>query len=459
MKKIYSVFFILFAFFSLLNSQTKFHIYKDFSLFKYSDSKSILEIYFSVNQRDLSYTKSEGVFIGQANIDIRIKDISTDKYVYDNSVGLQSKISDTNKAVLVNKIIGQQNLTLPIGEYILYLTGYDNIDKSKIDTSSHQLSVVKFDENKTMISDIELATGIAKSNETTGIFYKYGMEITPNPDGLFGMNLNKLLYYFEIYSIVKDFPGDSVFLETSIIDVNSNSTLVQNLKYVKSKHAAFVETGSLGIDSLEKGKYLLKIKLLDNTTGKSIEKERFFHVYNKSKNISSDNIEEEKDYLNSEYKTMNLEKLEDEYNKSLYIRSANETDVYKKLKDIDEKRKFMFNFWKKRKFEPNGYVDNSKLAYFKRINEANYYYKQGFMEGWKSDKGRIYITYGKPSEIDLHPNEADSKAYEIWSYSNVQGGAICVFGEYDLGTGVFYLVHSTIRGEFKDDDWKSKITK
>lgn len=457
MKKIYTIIFFLFAISPFLNAQSKLHIFTDYSLFKYSDTKSILELYFSVNQRDLSYITAEGNFLGQANIDIQIQDKSNDKIVYENSVGLQSKVKDTNKTVLANKLIGQQNLTLPASEYVLKILGYDNNDKTKKDSSTYEFTVVTFDSSKTCISDLELATNIMKSDDTKSIFYKYGLEITPNPDALFGMNLNHLRYYFEIYSINKNFPGDSIFLEATVID-KSNNILMKYTKHEKPKHTAFVETGSFNTDSLNSDSYILKIKLIDLVSGYYVEKEKKFYVYNISKNISS-NVDEEKDYLLSEYKTMSLEKLEDEYNKAIYIRTSLETDNFKKLKDLDEKRKFMFNFWKKRRIDQGSPVNTYKLDYFKKVNEANLWYKQGFMDGWKSDKGRIYIIYGKPSEIDNHPNESESKAYEIWTYSNVQGGAVCVFAEYDLGTGVYYLVHSTIRGEFRDDDWRDKLTK
>ena len=209
---------------------------------------------------------------------------------------------------------------------------------------------------------------------------------------------------------------------------------------------------------MDKGVYLFKFKLINSVTGKSLEKEKKFFIYNKSKNIAFDKSDD-KSYLKSEYESMNSDKVDDEYAKSIYIRTTPETDEYNKLNTLDEKRKYLYFFWKKRQTMPNSPVNDFKIAYFKRVSEANSLYKQGFMEGWKTDRGRIYITYGKPSDIESHPNEAESKGYEIWTFDAIQGGAICVFAERETGAGMYYLVNSTIRGEFRDDNWKSRINK
>ena len=455
MKKIISIFLICFFYTSIIFSQSKLFFYSDYSVFKYTDDKSIIELYFSVNQRDLKYTGTNNNFTGQANIEISIFDKSKGKVVFDDFFGLQSKVSDTSKATINNKLIGQQNFTLSSGEYLIKLIGSDFNNPVKCDTQSIPVVIPVFDKSKTNISEIELSTNIINSTDKKSIFYKYGLEITPNPDALFGMNLTTISYYIELYNIKKDFTGDSNYILATVTDL-SNNILLYSSKYEESKSDAFVETGSLKIDSLDKGAYLLKIKLLDSLSGKYLEKEKKFFVYNKSKvNLSDQN--DEKNFLISEYKTMSIEKLEDEYNKSLYIRTTPENNAFDKLKSIDEKRKFMFNFWKKRSYNPNSTLNEYKTDYFKRVNEANLLYKQGFMEGWKTDRGRIYITYGKPSEIEAHPNEADSKGYEIWTYEAIQGGAICVFAEREIGSGTYYLVNSTIRGELQDHSWDTKL--
>ena len=42
--------------------------------------------------------------------------------------------------------------------------------------------------------------------------------------------------------------------------------------------------------------------------------------------------------------------------------------------------------------------------------------------GWKTDRGRVYVLYGEPSEIEKFPNQMDQKPYEIWHYNDIEGG-------------------------------------
>lgn len=458
MKKL---FFVLLTGFLLLPgfifAQNKFYFDADYAVFKNVDSASIIELYFAFNQRSLTYVKSANGFDAMANLEIGIYDKEKDKIVFNNLFGLQSNVLDSAKANLSSKLIGQQNFKLFPGQYTFTLIGFDYNDKSKIDTVKYDLFVPRYDANKTFISEIQLSTSIEKSSDSKSIFYKNGLEITPNPNMLYGINLNKLWYYFEIYSISNEFSGDSVYLISSISDL-SNNLLLSKTKKEKTNSKIFAEIGNFPTDSLDKGSYLLKIELVDKVKQISIVKEKKFFVYNQSKTDVS-NKNEGEDFLRSEYAAMKEDRLDEEYDKSIYIRTQTETDDYKKLSSIDEKRKFMFNFWKKRDDNPLTLVNEFKNKYFALVNEANKMFKQGFMEGWKTDRGRILITYGKPSDIESYPYESDTKGYEIWSYEYLQGGTKCVFIEQQPGSGYYNLEHSTIRGELKNENWKDKLRK
>jgi hypothetical protein len=64
--------------------------------------------------------------------------------------------------------------------------------------------------------------------------------------------------------------------------------------------------------------------------------------------------------------------------------------------------------------------------------------------------------YGEPDEIERFPSELDKKPYEIWHYNSIEGGVIFVFGDV-TGFSNFELLHSTKRGELRDDNWMRKI--
>jgi hypothetical protein len=89
----------------------------------------------------------------------------------------------------------------------------------------------------------------------------------------------------------------------------------------------------------------------------------------------------------------------------------------------------------------------------RRVAHANQNYKVQNKEGWRTDRGRVYILYGEPDQITREPGAAGSKPYQTWSYFNIEKGVEFVFVDR-LGNSDYQLVHSTKRGELQDEDWE-----
>lgn len=439
-------------------SDDKVYFNADYAIFRGTDSKSTVEIYFSFTQRGLTYFAKDNQYEGFANVDISIFDKEKNTEIFKETYGLQSVVSDTTRNKLTSKIIGQQNFLLSTGIYVIKLSGYDRNNNSSVSSDSFEVSLPEYSADSSCISDIQLATRIIKSTDKNSIFYKNGLEITPNPNLLFGFNLNTLHYYMEVYNLKKQFPSDGIYLYSRVKDVSGN-ILMEKEKLITSKSEAIAEIGSFNLDSLLSQAYFLEIEIIDKANSYKIIKEKKFYVYNADKFQEITPVEDQK-YMQSEFITLTEEQLDDEFDKVIYIRTTYEKNEYEKLKTEDDKRKFMYYFWKRRDDKPATLNVEAREDYFKRLNEANRLYKQSFTEGWKTDRGRIYLIYGRPSDVERHFFESDVKNYEIWTYDNVEGGTICVFAETSTsGSGFYYLVHSTMRKEFRDPDWLRKLKK
>ncbi|MHA1988555.1 MAG: hypothetical protein ACW98D_18135, partial [Promethearchaeota archaeon] len=68
----------------------------------------------------------------------------------------------------------------------------------------------------------------------------------------------------------------------------------------------------------------------------------------------------------------------------------------------------------------------------------------------------VHIMYGEPTEIERYPNQIESRPYEIWSYDSLEGGVVFIFADL-TGFSDYQLVHSTKRGELRDDNWQRRI--
>lgn len=91
--------------------------------------------------------------------------------------------------------------------------------------------------------------------------------------------------------------------------------------------------------------------------------------------------------------------------------------------------------------------------YLARVAHANATYSNLGREGYRTDRGRVFIQYGAPDDYERHPNESDMKPYEIWSYNDIQGGVIFAFVQRNQG-GDYELVHSNHRNELHDENWQ-----
>lgn len=459
----YGKYFILIYLFVIsfadLKSADKFIMDSDLSVFKYSENKSVVEIYFAYTQRSLIYVKSGTEFIAMANTQIVIKDINTDKELLNQIYGMNSQVSDTSRAVLLSKLIGQQNFTLATGSYNILIIGSDKNNPLSSDTAKYDVVIPQNDPEKTDLSSLQLSTYIEKSGDKNSIFYKNGLDVTPNPNLLFGGNLKKIYFYIEIYNIEKEYNSDSIFFITQILDVSGNIVESSQKREIVRK-PAFVETGLYPVDSLQTGSYVFKVMLVNTVTGSKIEREKKFYIFNTALMKDSDPVDN-LGYMQSEFITKSEEYIDDEFSKVIYIRTQKETDEYKKLTNVDDKRKFMYAFWKRRDTEPLTPKFEFREEYMKRINEANKKFKHSFYtEGWKSDMGRIFIKYGPPDDIERHFMEANVKNYEIWTYEYIEGGTEAIFAETSTsGEGIYYLVHSTLRNEFHDPNWFVKLKK
>ncbi|MGI8784694.1 MAG: GWxTD domain-containing protein [Acidobacteriota bacterium] len=86
-----------------------------------------------------------------------------------------------------------------------------------------------------------------------------------------------------------------------------------------------------------------------------------------------------------------------------HIIAPEEKDVFKKLTTVEEKEKFIEQFWLRRDPDPRTALNEFQEEHFRRIAYSNERYSSG-KPGWMTDRGRIYIIHGPPSNIESHPS-------------------------------------------------------
>jgi len=96
-----------------------------------------------------------------------------------------------------------------------------------------------------------------------------------------------------------------------------------------------------------------------------------------------------------------------------YIITDEERKAFKKLETDDERERFIEEFWRRRDPDPDTDENEYREEYYERIAYANEHFASG-IPGWKTDRGRIWIMYGKPDETETHPagGQYNRESYE-----------------------------------------------
>ncbi len=114
-----------------------------------------------------------------------------------------------------------------------------------------------------------------------------------------------------------------------------------------------------------------------------------------------------------------------------YIIKDAEKAQYNKLKTDADREKFIVEFWAKRDPSPATPNENEfKEEHYRRIAYSNQKFATK-LEGWKTDRGRVYIQYGPPDEIEMHPGRAS------WLYKSIAGVGERVIIEFKVVDGEY----------------------
>ncbi|MCA1613464.1 MAG: GWxTD domain-containing protein [Acidobacteria bacterium] len=135
-----------------------------------------------------------------------------------------------------------------------------------------------------------------------------------------------------------------------------------------------------------------------------------------------------------------------------YIITDREREAFKKLVTDEEREQFIEAFWRRRDPDPDTDENEFKEEYYERIAYANEKFASG-IPGWKTDRGRIYIMFGKADSVESHPaggnyerpsyhggGNTSTYPFETWFYRYIEG----------VGSGIeIEFVDPTGSGEYR----------
>ncbi|MEC8617202.1 MAG: GWxTD domain-containing protein [Bacteroidota bacterium] len=366
---------------------------------------------------------------------------------------IEGEIDHVNK----NGILDLQRFSLIDGNYNLGLKLVDQTDTNNIEEHQQTFTLSKL--NTSEFSDIELLDKYWKSDSVSKL-NKSGFEMIPLVTTYFGPEFNRLSYYTEIYfdeEIIKENP--SVILTQSILVEENNKIAGQYNKLNKISSSSVVPVlNSFDLSNLPTGNYVLKLSVMDKNQQILSTKELAFQRTNLNNSMKLNRLNSVS-IANTFASDLHQDSL-NEFMKCLAPLASNleKNIIDNKLDDIDDtlKRQFIYSFWYNR-FPNNPAYNWSK--YKQEVKKTNQLFGTKVRKGYETDRGRIYLKYGPPNTITDRPNEPSAYPYQIWHYYKIGrfNNKRFVFYLPDLVSNDYVILHSTLQGEYFNNNWKTDL--
>lgn len=426
--------------------QRRFVLNTDYNRFWQNDTTAYLEISTAVYPGLAILKQDSSGYHGKIELIISIQNKSTGAYVRAERFNIPINFIDSTYLLMTKSLVNKTTYTLGCGSYIVSIHSFDVYDRSRSDSSSFSVDIIKRPDT-VVLSDIELCSNISELSDQKDAFYKNTYRVIPNPSCVFGSTSFPMVFtYTEFYNLNI---GMVYVIKAQVVDLKGN-VVKHRIRQHSFSVPNVVDVSTLNATSIGSGRYNFEI-ILSDTLGHEIAKSQR-PVYINNPNVQS-TYATALSAKSAEFAGLSSDELAEEFRTAQYVAHPDEIDAFDKLTTAEIRREFLEKFWTRVENEGLGRSGLTRTIYLQRVLTANQRYGVSLKQGWRTDRGRVYILYGEPDETQRFPSSQDSKPYEIWNYHQIEGGIEFIF--IDLrGFNEYTLVHSTKRGEIQDESWE-----
>jgi len=366
--------------------------------------KTRIDVFVQVPYSSIQFTKKNDSYNASYNVTLTFLDESKKNIMFERLWKERVKTENFDQTLARSNFnLSYKTYDLAPGKYFLRCIVEDS-DSKRSGTKETPLNVRKL--NDTLdVSDLSFISDIVKDST--------GERIVPNVSAIISSKDSTLSFFYEIYSN-KD---RQVIMQYSMDDLKNNTSFKQDDP----------QTVHAGVNLVKHTISHIKFSMEEYSLNATLKNRDWHEVSSTDKKFRSR-------VYGLPVSITNLDKATEQL---LYIASPKEIDFIKESKDYKEKLERFLGFWDGKKPNPKVEFNPILNEYYRRIEYANKNFK-GFGEGWRSDMGMIYITFGPPSNVERHPMDANSKPYEIWDYNELNRTFIFLD---QTGFGDFHLVN------------------
>ncbi len=430
-------------------------VFFNYKVYYTVDHDPYVETAIQFSSGTIKYLKNESGNL-QANLEITQifkKDeeiITADKYLLSSPEMVDSVVED---------FYDVRRFLLNSGNYSFELVIKDLNSQEKVE-GDFKIEVPPLKLSQITCSEVEFIQSLSKTQEKDN-FTKNGYRLIPYFTNYFPPVYDKIMYYMELYNSDNAFDADEPFAVTfQVKDVASGEILEDYFQYKKLKPAKIIPViNILPVEQLPSGEYELIITVMDKEQSPILEKQVDFKRRN---NLPEPIIDMETiDIARSFANEISDDSIHYFLGSLMPISERHEYEQIREMfadNDTARMKKFFHLFWK-RTAPHNTYEEWVK--YKKQVEYAEKIFGTQIRSGYESDRGRVHLKYGSPNFITDQPDDANAYPYQIWHYYKIgnQSNVRFVFYNPDMVTNEYPLLHSDLRGEIKNTNWKYEILK
>ena len=432
----------------------------DWAVFDYDEENVYVEFYYSFMQSDLYFEQADGQLHGITLGQIAL--LQGEEVIVSDAWKSETSVADSAELQQVRDIIDRVGVMAPVGDYTCQFILKDLVHPENVDTLNWALNLPAPVLSRPHFSDIQLASSIRRAgeDEKSSPFYKNSLIVEPNPALLYSYEHPALFFYTEAYNLPTDELAQGYRVKYYVVDADGvipESVPPKAVKKAKALQSS-VEFGMLNVGNLKTGAYTFKIEIQDAELNTLADQSKKFYILQKEDLQKQQAAMQSASYESSVFVTMDSSAIEKEYLMIFYLLSNEEQMIHKEIFELDQRRHFLYNFWKNKYPEINVNENPMRAEYYRRARAADDRYAAFKLQGWLTDRGRVSMVYGDPDDIERHPNEPNSYEYEIWFYNSLQNGVRFIFADFETH-GNYRLIHSDLLGEIQDNNYRQVLKK
>lgn len=432
----------------------------------YDAEQSLVEVSLSFGAPTLTYRQSDtGGFAADLSLDITLRPVAsnapagaTDAPVFQERYERRFIVADTAALLDGQVFVEQMRAAVAPGEYQVVATvhGGPTDDWAEFSVVS-DVTVPAYDPSAgTAFSSVALASSITRpTGDAADPFVKSGVRVVPNPEAFYGGSHPTLPYYVEIYNPPA---GETYTLLTYIAASGSIAPIPGTEERLeRARRPVDVVIGSRNVAQLPSGVYMLRLAVLNAANEAIAEQAARFYMINPTVAAPDANVSE-LTYEETLFAVMGEEELQLNLGHASVIATSSERTRIGTLETDDQRRDFLVRFWSSRDTNPLPSVNDARQTFYERLSLVDARYRERGQPGFRTDRGRVYLLYGSPSDIERNTAERVSSPYEVWVYDNIagEGRSVFVFADrYDAG--LMELIHSDVTGELSSPDWQRQL--